>query len=272
MNQKVQYTIHPKEKVYFIIRIVAALCGYLAIAALINLAFTEEKAVVFLPMAMYVILILLYLFFRLGILIGYLKGNAVAITENQFPEIYRIIVEQSNLLGLKYIPQVYLLQNGGVLNAFATRFFGSNYVVIYSDVLEEAFEDNIETVKFIIGHELGHIKRKHMIKSLWLFPSFIIPFLSSAYSRACEYTCDNIGAALSPEGARPGLLLLVSGKRLWKKVNIQAFIEQEYHSSGFWFWFAEKVSSHPRLTKRIERFSFKKEREEGVRMGEVGAM
>ncbi|HEY0769843.1 MAG TPA: M48 family metallopeptidase [Sphingobacteriaceae bacterium] len=254
MEQPLEYEIHAKENTYFIIKVIAAICGYLFIFQLIRLAFTTREAIAFLPLLIYVALILIYLFFRLGVMIGYLKGNAVKVSKHQFPEIYEIVVEQSNLLGLKTIPDVYLLQNGGILNAFATRFFGSDYVVIYSDVLEEAFEDNIETVRFILGHELGHVKRKHMLKSIWLFPSFFIPFLNSAYSRACEYTCDNIGAALSNNGARPGLLLLASGKKLWKKVNTQAYIDQEYYEGGFWFWFAEKVSSHPRLTKRIGRF------------------
>src|SRR5690606_14374038 len=189
--EPVEYQVHPKEKIYFAIKVLAAILGYTLLFFLFRQFFISPEGIGFLPLAIYLCLILLYLFFRMGILIGYLKGNAVEVSEKQFPEIYSIVVEQSNRLGLKYLPYVYLLQNGGVLNAFATRFFGANYVVIYSDVLEEAFEDNIETVRFIIGHELGHVKRMHMAKSVWLFPSFIIPFLNSAYSRACEYTCDN---------------------------------------------------------------------------------
>jgi Zn-dependent protease with chaperone function len=115
----------------------------------------------------------------------------------------------------------------------------------------------LEGVEFIIGHELGHIKRKHVTKRLWLFPAFIIPFLNKAYSRACEYTCDNIGAALSPKGAREGLLLLASGKKLRGKVNTEAYADQLNTEFGFWFWFSEKVSSHPHLTKRIQHFKGK---------------
>jgi len=254
MQTTLTYEVHPKENFYFVIKVLAAIAGYALIFIFFNFAFTSPAAAAFIPITIYIVLIALYILFRMGILIGYLKGNAVEVAPNQFPEIYAIVVEQSNLLGLKSIPSVYVLQHGGLLNAFATRFFGSNYVVIYSDVLEEAFENNIETVKFIIGHELGHIKRNHMTKMVWLFPAFIIPFLNSAYSRACEYTCDNIGAALSAKGVRPGLLLLASGKKLWKKVNREAFMEQEHNGEGFWFWFAEKVSTHPRLTKRMGRY------------------
>jgi Zn-dependent protease with chaperone function len=209
----------------------------------------------FIPFVFYVVLIIMYLFFRLGLLVGYIKGNAIKVTKSQFQNLHSILLSQCKTLEIDNVPDMYIMQNGGILNAFATAFMGSNYIVLYSEIADEAYQDNIETVEFIIGHELGHIKRKHMLKSLLLFPSFIVPFLSSAYSRACEYTCDSIGASLSPKGVKPGLILLASGKNIWKRVNIDKFIEQESTESGFWFWFAEKTSSHPRLTKRIIQFN-----------------
>ncbi len=255
MKQTIEYEVHEKEKFYFVFKVIGAVIGYFLIYLLISELFSNgQNAATFIPIVVYVVLIIMYLFFRVGILTGYLMGNSIKVSERQFPEIYDIVVKQSHLLGLKKLPAVFIMQNGGILNAFAMRFSGSNYVVLYSDVVEEALAEDINGLKFIIGHELGHIKRKHMSKFVWLFPAFIIPFLNSAYSRACEYTCDNIGDALCAEGVRPGFLLLASGKKLWKKVNQQAFLDQEEEGEGFWFWFAEKASTHPRLTKRIGRF------------------
>jgi Zn-dependent protease with chaperone function len=250
------YEIHPKENFYFTIKIVVSaivytLMGYfLFFADLPLVGFT--KYIFF----FYAAIIALILLFQFGILIGYIKGNAVKISENQFSDIYATVVKQSTALGLTHVPDVYLLQAGGLLNAFATRFVGRNYIVLYSDVLEEAYEDNKAAVDFIIGHELGHIKRNHLTKNLLLFPSVIIPFLNAAYSRACEYTCDSIGACLSPQGAQNGLLLLAAGKRLYKKVNLDTYVAQTYMEGGFWKWFAEKVSTHPNLTKRLEKFNY----------------
>jgi Zn-dependent protease with chaperone function len=262
----VKYEIHPKENAYFVAKIIAACIGYYLIYWAVDFCLQSRNPAAFLPLLFYALLFGFYMFFHFGILIGYIKGNGVKITGKQFPEINEIVQKQCFLLGIKKTPDVYILQSGGVLNAFATSWFGSDYVVIYSDVLEEAYEKNMETVEFIIGHELGHIKRKHLLKRTLLFPSLVIPFLGRAYSRACEYTCDNIGATLSPQGVKNGLLVLSAGKKLWKKVNADRFVEQETTEDSFWFWFAEKVSTHPRLTKRLSRFNVpKKIAEEVVR-------
>lgn len=255
MKNILKFEINKKENLYFGLKVIFAIIGYGLMFFLIKTLLSSEKSVMFIPFLFYVFLIIMYLFFRLGLLIGYIKGNAIKVTKSQFQNLHSILLTQCKTLEIDNVPDMYIMQNGGILNAFATAFMGSNYIVLYSDIAEEAYQNNIETVEFIIGHELGHIKRKHMLKSLLLFPSFIIPFLNSAYSRACEYTCDSIGASLAPNGVKPGLLLLASGKNIWKKVNIEKFIEQESTESGFWFWFAEKTSSHPRLTKRVIQFN-----------------
>ncbi|HTA27312.1 MAG TPA: M48 family metalloprotease, partial [Bacteroidia bacterium] len=87
-----------------------------------------------------------------------------------------------------------------------------------------------------------------------LLPASLIPFLGAAYSRACEYTCDSIGNALCPEGSQSGMLLLAGGKGLFKKINVQAYLDQIETEDGFTTWIAEKFASHPNTTKRIAAF------------------
>ncbi|MFQ3579578.1 MAG: M48 family metallopeptidase, partial [Bacteroidales bacterium] len=110
---------------------------------------------------------------------------------------------------------------------------------------------------FVIGHELGHIKRKHVIKSLLLFPSVFVPFLAAAYSRACEYTCDSIAYSLCPKGVKSGLLVLAAGPRSFVQINSKEFIAQEYNEDGFWMWISEKFSTHPHLARRFAKFKNK---------------
>jgi Zn-dependent protease with chaperone function len=152
---------------------------------------------------------------------------------------------------------LYLLQGGGMLNAFAMRFVGRNYVVLYSDVLEAAYHEGMPAVEFILGHELGHIKRNHvgLLKMILLFPGHLIPFLGSDYSRACEYTCDNIGYHLSPEGAVKGLLILAAGKKLYKKVDVDALLDNAGNEPLLAQWVAEIFSTHPHLIKRVRNLN-----------------
>jgi Zn-dependent protease with chaperone function len=250
--EQLNYKIHSKENTYFVLKLIFSIPIYGLIAwAIYGIATTDAPISQFVILITYGIFIAIYIFFATGVMIGHIKGNGIRITKIQFPEIYNILEKQCEQLNME-IPPVYMLQNGGLLNAFATRFVGRNYVVIYSEIFDLAFEQGVDELSFIIAHELGHIKRNHISKRLWTFPSIIIPFLNSAYSRACEYTCDNIGKSLSPKGAALGLLILASGKTVYKKVNVHEYLSSSQNEKGFWKWFAEKVSSHPNLPKRIE--------------------
>ncbi len=239
--QNVIYKISKKEKIYY---------GFSLIVSLIFYCILLIKPI-FMPWVIYIVI---FVFISQVILIGHLRGNAVEITNDQFPEIYEIANRQSLALKLKKTPKVYLLQGGGLLNAFATKFLLNNYVIIYSDILEMAYEEGIEAVEFVIAHELGHIKRGHvgLFHTLILFPSYIIPFLYFAHSRAKEYTCDNIGCSLSPKGAQKGILILASGKRLYKKIDEENYIKNYDESAGFVTWFSEIFSTHPHLAKRLK--------------------
>ena len=253
MDSKLDYPVNSRENVYFYMRLLISLGLYYGIVKLILLSFQQTGEVVMTIYAAYayVALIFLFFFFRFGLLIGHLRGNGVKVGKNQFPDIHQMAVKQAELLGLSSVPSIYILQSGGVLNAFASRFLGRNYIVLYSEIVEAAYDQDKTILEFIIGHEMGHIRRNHMLKNLILLPSYLVPFLGAAYSRACEYTCDNIGHALSPAGAKGGLLVLASGKSIYKKVNLNEFIMQDASEDGFWKWFAEKVASHPNLTRRL---------------------
>jgi len=249
--ENLNYQVNPKENIYLILKIVFTLLVYGLTIKLISALGSTELDAIFYAFVFYGILIALYILFVNGIMVGYVKGNGVRITIDQFPDVYSTIQKQCEQLNIN-VPPVYIIQNGGVLNAFATRFVGRNYVVLYSEIFELAFEDAADELNFVIAHELGHIKRHHLIKRFWLWPSSLIPFLGASYSRACEFTCDNIGHALSPNGSKLGLLLLASGKKIYKNVNVKEYLSSASYESGFWVWFAEKVSSHPNLPKRID--------------------
>jgi len=250
------YQVEPKENAYFFLRVTFSLLivGFY-IYMLINDKNIQGYSIWLMAASLIWIAFMIWIYSLIiaGLRKGYIKNNSVLISEHQLPEVYTIVKNISEQLNLSKVPKVYLIQAGGALNAFATRLHYKNYVVIYSDLLDEFYQGNEETVRFVIAHELGHIKQRHMLKHTITFPSIIIPFLNSAYSRACEYTCDNIGAFFSPSGAVKGMATLAAGKVINSHINHQSLIDQVEVDGGFWCWFVEKCSSHPRLSKRMKR-------------------
>jgi len=234
--------VHPRERTYFAIALLISGLIYLAlVVSIVGLAYIAIGALIALVAH--------------GLFIGQIRGNGVRVSERQFPEVHRLIERLSREMELPAIPDVYVLQAGGLLNAFATRFLGRNFVVIYSDVLELAYQNGEPAVGFVVAHELAHVKRKHLSKRWLLYPAMFVPFLGTAYTRACEYTCDSFGAHYRPDGAYDGLRVLAAGKRLYAAVDVAELRAQASGDRGFWTWFAEILSTHPHLPRRVAALS-----------------
>ena len=238
--------IYHKERVYYALLVVVSLLVYAGLAGVAVAAKEGAFGVVF-----YALMIALVVLMAHGMMIGNLRGNGIRVTATQFPAVHRAVTTHVQALGLKRAPDVFVLQAGGLLNAFATRFLGRDFVVLYSDVVAVAEQQGDAVVGFIVAHELAHVKRGHL-KHRWLvMPGKIVPYLGAAYSRACEYTCDRFASHCQPDGAVDGLLLLAAGPQLYRKVNAQEYARQVETEKGFWVRRAELMSSHPTLPKRV---------------------
>lgn len=238
-----------KEKLYFFIKLTISFLIYASIFYF--LVYVDSNSIIALiPILIYFGIYILFIFCFHGLFYGHILGNGILLNKSQFPDLYNKALIISEKMELSYMPKIYILQNNGILNAFASRFVGHDYIVLYSDIVDACKENNYTALDFIIAHELAHVKRKHCLKRLILFPSFVVPFLGSAYSRACEYTCDRIAYALCPHSRIDGLLILASGKELYMKMNSEEYIENTRRLS-FWKWFAEVLSTHPNLPKRV---------------------
>lgn len=202
-------------------------------------------------MLFYVVAIALVLLAAHIVAVGHLMGNGVRVSERQFPELWAVYGRAATELGVKRLPAFYLVESGGMLNAFATRLFTRNYVAIYADLAERLYEGDEASVAFVLAHELVHVKRNHVLKGLLTLPAEILPFLKPAWRRACEYTCDAGGAAFAGEGAEKGLVLLAAGKKLAARMDADAYLESFYAEKSAWKRLAELVASHPHLPKRI---------------------
>lgn len=200
----------------------------------------------------YGIILGLFFFFAHLVLIAHVRGSSIKLGPQQMPGLYNRVVDIAQRIGMKRVPDVYLHQSGGVLNAFATRLGRRRFVVLFSDLVK-ACGENLDALDFIIAHELGHIHRGHL-NWRWLhFPAMFIPFLGTAYSRACEYTCDRYGfqAPSDPRRSLDGLCILAAGPQFVSFVNKQAFVAQRDDLNTAFMKLASWFSTHPPLARRV---------------------
>lgn len=190
-----------------------------------------------------------------GMMMGHVRSNGVKLTEQQFPEVYHQAVELCRQMGIARVPDIFVLQSDGMLNAFATRSWGRNYVVLYSNLFELIESGEHDELAFVLAHELAHIERNHIRKNLLLLPALWMPFLGKAYSRCCEYTCDRIAAAYTgnAQAAIQGLVILAIGRTLHKRVNIANYLQESSKESGFFVWLSHLMSTHPPLPVRMKQ-------------------
>lgn len=193
-----------------------------------------------------------------ALFLAHVMGNGVRVDVNQLPGLHQKVITAARRLGLSQVPEVYIMQSGGVLNAFATKFLSRRFVVLYSDLLDACEEagadgDGPGELDFIIAHEIGHLAAGHLTWKAFLMPGQLMPWLGPAYSRACEYTCDRCGYAVVDdlEPASRALAMLAAGGRYSRRVNLDAFVAQRQQTGSFWQAVYELNSSHPYLSKRI---------------------
>ncbi|MGD9527696.1 MAG: M48 family metallopeptidase, partial [Pseudonocardia sp.] len=182
------------------------------------------------------------------------RGTAVQLSQRQYPDLYRTAEAFATALGLRRRPDLYLANGNGTLNAFAAQATGHDYVVISNELFANLQDGNREGLRFILGHELGHIRLHHV--ALWyqisVAYSELIPILGPTLSRLREYSCDRHGAHLSPDGAT-GLVLLASGRYTETDVDVAQLLKQGTELRGFWVGLAQLPRSHPFTVRRLER-------------------
>lgn len=237
--------VHKNEKLYFGLLVAASV-----LTVILGIVFTIASLGIFLWVIGTILALSL---FTHWLQIGYIRTNGVKVTERQFADLYQTYQRVGQEMGVRLLPDVYILQAGGVLNAFATRFFQKNMVILYSDVVELSREGYAKEVEFVIAHELAHIRRNHVQKQWAMMLGGWIPFLGSAYSRACEFTCDRMAAhhIQDHSASKRALTILAIGGRLAKEVSEFDYLYEASRENGFIAKLSELLSTHPPLPKRI---------------------
>lgn len=175
-----------------------------------------------------------------------LLGSNLRVNERQFPTLYKMLREACDILEVEE-PLLYV-SSQPELNAY-TACPDKPIICIYSYLLDIMDDDEL---MFVIGHELSHIKSRHIIyqalgvllannmlsaimstiPGLSAFSQAAIHGLNYAYyewSRAAEFSCDRGGylACQDLNVACKALMKLAgASKRYVDELNLDEFIAQ----------------------------------------------
>jgi Zn-dependent protease with chaperone function len=198
-----------------------------------------------------------------------LTGSYLRATADCFPQLYRAVEEGCEILDVPKRPSIYI-QPGG-LNAF-TAGVQQPILVLNAGLIDSLTE---EELRFVVGHELGHIKSGHVLyyQIAMLLPvlaevvgvatfgigsllSFPLEVALIRWQRMSELTADRAGllACQNVDAATTALIKLAGlPLKFFDKVNTEDFLAQarEFESmdSDKLDWVAKILSgmgqSHP---------------------------
>ena len=187
---------------------------------------------------------------------AYIKTNAIRVGPNQLPEVYQISVDCAKKLGLKQVPEVYVLQES-IWNAMAYKVAGKRKVVLFSGAVDSILHTgNLRQLAWLIGHEIGHHAAGHLdwTKAL-VAPGNIFIWFALWYSRRREFTCDRIGlyCAGCLESSKLAVVNMTVGSQLAANVNVAEAVRQwEAHKKEFFVRYRTLYSTHPHNLVRLK--------------------
>ncbi len=188
-------------------------------------------------------------------------GTTIRVGPKQLPRIYNIAKECAETLGVE-VPTVYVA-NSPFMNAFTFGTDDDSFIVVHSRLIDD-FTD--EELKFVIGHETGHIQNKHVVygtalrllkTSVSIFLRWIMPPAEAAlmaWARRAEITCDRAGLLCAKDldvASRTFLKMACGSTSLYDQLDIDSYLDQLEDGRKGVGRFGEMFASHPYLPKRI---------------------
>ena len=245
MNTSVDSLRHPKEQTYFTVLAVIAVLIWIPLIpfALFGIPIT--------------LMVLLFVWLSLQYFKAVILGDSVKVSPSQYPEIYERAENLRVELGMSSLPEIYILNSHGIVQATAARVLGNKYIFLYSSLVDlMLLKGHSKELDFILGHELGHHAAGHI--SIWKSVLLVIvkhfPLIGKAYSRACELTADRIGHHLVKDemvSKRALAALALGSGALIEDLNIEAFQQQEKEIPDVMAFIHKVFSGYPRTTRRV---------------------
>jgi Zn-dependent protease with chaperone function len=214
-----------------------------------------------------------FLFVLLMLVISYLMNRshhnaliqeAQPVTVQTAPELTGLV--KNCAMRLQAGPFSAFIAPGRTLNAYTFGLGEAPVVVVYASVLRMMDEDEL---RFVIGHELGHVCLGHT----WLnslvggmsgipspyFAAVVLYFAFRWWNRACEFSADRAGllACGKPDKAASALVKLTGGSAAIRSPEgwQQTLRHIEAEDDGLQGNLQEILSSHPLIVKRLQALS-----------------
>jgi Zn-dependent protease with chaperone function len=168
-------------------------------------------------------------------------ASGVKVSERQFPHIHEMLRDGAYILDMDQVPELFVIQTP-LVNAMA---LGTNNPFIVINTATVDLMDS-EELRFVIGHELGHVLSGHAVYRTMLYNLIIlaqrIAWMPIGYLglraiiwgleewyRKSELSCDRAGllAGQDIDAARRALMKTAGGSRL-AEMNADAFHDQAH--------------------------------------------
>ena len=199
---------------------------------------------------------------------GIMLSTGITVNPFNYPKLYDSLVSCCNTLGIS-VPQVVVSPSMPGINAMATGTDEFSFIAI-SDMAQALLPE--DQLKFIVGHECGHIALEHVvfhtigqfIGSLGTLIPGIGPLLANVvslplntWSRYSEISADRAGFLCCGgdlKVAQKALLRLSGGFSNTDEMDVNQYIEQclqslEDHKVGA---VNEYFMNHPLIPKRLK--------------------
>lgn len=210
----------------------------------------------------------------LRVAFGTFLHDSVQVSPRQFPELYAILTDCAERLSIP-VPRLLIgPDKGGMgMNAFTFGTDDQCFIFVTSFL---ALQLAPEELRFVLGHECGHIHNQHvtfltlaymlhyrLFSKFWLDPiKYKFPMLATklpldTWQRRAEVTADRAGAICAGDveaGARALIKLRLGFAALAQQVDVDAYLRQgdELRERTFVERGLEMTYSHPLVAKRIK--------------------
>jgi Zn-dependent protease with chaperone function len=231
-----------------------------AITLLIVLAVLVISAIfTFFIAPLIVVFLLVMSYFSNKAMHGQLVRQGQHVDMRSAPDLTQVAIDCAKRVGAHGI-EVYIVPNEQ-RNAYTFGLEKPQIVVIYSSLLRIM---DVDELKFVIGHELGHVVFGHtwlntLLGGMAGVPtsfalSMVVNLAFRSWNRACEYSADRAGlvACGNLNKVIQTLVELAAGDIKSQEQFQQAMVLLERQDNSFGNVLSESLASHPMIIKRIQ--------------------